>query len=124
SAPRNAKIFGPTFATPSPSQGSSRHAPGLARQYTSSSSGVIRPSRAQPATLAGPTGYPAAQRSGGAPAATGLGVRERGCTPSPTRRPPPAHLGFGQGATTALAQAWPGWTVAVMGVVHAQGPLG
>src|SRR5437868_14021698 len=35
--PRKAKILSPTLTTTSPSQGSSRHAPGLARQYASQS---------------------------------------------------------------------------------------
>src|SRR5580658_3967631 len=39
--PRNAKILAPTLTTTSPSQGSSCQAPGLARQYASSSSHVI-----------------------------------------------------------------------------------
>src|SRR6516162_6355566 len=41
--PRNAKTLLPTLTTTSPSQGSSCHAPGLARQYASSSSQVIKP---------------------------------------------------------------------------------
>src|SRR5690349_9348977 len=39
-SPRNAKIFGPTLTTVSPSHGWSCHAPGLARQYLSSWLGV------------------------------------------------------------------------------------
>jgi hypothetical protein len=38
--PKKAKILLPTLATPSPSHGSSRHAPGLARQYATTSSHV------------------------------------------------------------------------------------
>src|SRR6185312_13113666 len=40
--PKNAKILPPTLATTSPSHGSSCQAPGLARQYASSSSQVMR----------------------------------------------------------------------------------
>src|SRR5680860_1295349 len=50
-SPRKAKIFSPTFATTSPSQGSSCHAPGLSRQYASSAPSSISPPSGVPGTL-------------------------------------------------------------------------